>query len=191
MDHPAASVVVKPFSLMPDAIRRGIGAAAIPPVSLLHRPEVRIRTGGGIGGILLLREGLINRLGRIRLGEGSVELRLRHLLDLPAQVGYLIQLLNRGLVPLQRGLNRLGGSLLPLGNLFQTLRVLLLLLKKHLVILAGLLRLMDQLLNDLLALVQGLAPLRIGIVQGETLLWIGEPDLGFLKRNELFRRDME
>lgn len=80
-----------------------------------------------------------------------------HALHLSANLGYLLQLLDCRLMSLQSGLNDLRCLLLTSRKLFKTLRVLLLLLEKHVIILAGLLRLVYQLLNHLLALMKGLA----------------------------------
>lgn len=92
----------------------------------------------------------------IREGRGIELLALRDLFDLSAQLGHVLELLNSGLVTLHSDLNRLCRSMLALRQFLKPLRVLLFLLKKHLVVMAGLLSLVDQLLDDLFALLQRL-----------------------------------
>lgn len=105
-----------------------------------------------------------------------VELRVNHILHLSAYLRYLLKLLNSGLVALESGLDDLSCFLLACRKLFKTLRILLFLLKQHLIILAGLLRLVNQLLNHLLTLMKGLACLivvcELHVV--EFLLWFDE-----------------
>lgn len=100
--------------------------------------------------------------------DGCVELGVRRHFDLSAQIRYLMQLLNDRLMPLQRRLDHLGSFLFSLGQLFKPLGVLLFLLHQLLIILTCLLRLLYQLLNDLFTLMQGMAPLIICVVQGNT-----------------------
>jgi len=88
------------------------------------------------------------------------------LLHLFAQLRDVLQLLNACLMSLKRGLNRLCRALFPLGQLFEALRVLLFLLQQQLIILAGLLGLLDQLLNDLLALLKRLLCAVVGVLHG-------------------------
>lgn len=107
----------------------------------------------------------------VRLSHGHAGLSLEALLRLMAQAGNLLQLLNRRLMALQRRLNHLSGSLFPGRQFLKTLGVLLLLLQKLLVVLAGLVRLVDQLLDDLLALVNLLRPGgAVGFVHGWVFL---------------------
>ncbi len=84
-------------------------------------------------------------------------MRMNHALHLSANLRYLLKLLNSRLVALKSGLDDLGCFLLACREFFKTLCILLLLLKQHLIILAGLLRLVNQLLNYLLTLMKGLA----------------------------------
>lgn len=105
---------------------------------------------------------------RIRVLNRRIELRMGNLLlDLSAQIRNLLQLLNRRLMALKRRLNHLRGSLLAMGQLFEALRVLLLLLKQSLVILACLLGLVHQLMSDLFDLMQRLAVLVVGNIHVE------------------------
>ena len=106
-------------------------------------------------------------MGWVRLPHRHAGLSLNALLRLVAQAGNVLQLLNRRLMTLQRRLDHLRGFLLPSGQFFKTLSVLLLLLQKLLIILARLVRLIDKLLNDLLALAKRLGPVgAVGFVHG-------------------------
>lgn len=84
---------------------------------------------------------------------GSITGSLGALLQLSQRLGYLLQLLNGSVVALERMLNDLAGLVLTLSQFFQFHGILLLLLEKLLVILAGLLSLGDKLLDNLLALI--------------------------------------
>lgn len=82
----------------------------------------------------------------------SISGKLRGLLKLSKRLCNLLQLLNGCVMALQRILNNLTRLVLTLGQFFQSYRILLLLLEKLLIILAGLLCLAHKLLNDLFAM---------------------------------------
>ncbi len=112
-------------------------------------------------------KGLLEALMCIReaLAEGRLDMlglisprRIFHLLH---QLRDLLELLNRCLVPLQRGLDHLRCLTLALCKLFQSGGVLLLLLHHLLVHGGSLLRLLRQLLQQLLTLADLLRNLRV------------------------------
>lgn len=77
------------------------------------------------------------------------------------RLGYLLQLLDSGVVSLKSTLNDLGCFMLTLSKFFQSNSILLFLLKHLLISLAGLLGLADKLLDDLLTLVDLAGDIRI------------------------------
>ncbi len=110
---------------------------------------------------LLIKGRVIACSTRIKVRETSVEAgsagsitgSLGALLQLSQRLSYLLQLLNGSVVALQRVLYNLAGLVLTLSQFFQFHGILLLLLEKMLIILAGLLSLGDKLLDNLLALI--------------------------------------
>jgi hypothetical protein len=88
-----------------------------------------------------------------RLGNVESKRPAHGLLQLGAHLHALLHFLHSDLMTLQSLLDRLNRLTFTLGQLFQLLGVLLLLLQHLLVHLVGLLRLLHQLGNDLLALV--------------------------------------
>jgi hypothetical protein len=121
--------------------------------ALVH-PGLILKTVGMAG--LLIGE------CRGNVGKGS-------LLDLTQVLGHLLHLLDGCLMTLQCGLDRLSGTLLLLSDFLQRSCVLLLLLQQLLVHLRGLLRLGDELADQLLALVD-LAGNGLILVQGLVLI---------------------
>lgn len=93
-----------------------------------------------VGGIVIL----------LGVDSGIVE----RLLQLPANLRHVLQLLDGTAVALKSRLDNLARLTLSLGKLFQLLGVLLLLLKQLLVYGTCLLRLLDKLLNRLLTVLQ-------------------------------------
>lgn len=116
-----------------------------------HRIERRVQRGMHRMHRLLLTIGRVK--GRVKaLSACSISGKLRGLLKLSKRLCNLLQLLNGCVMALQRILNNLTRLVLTLGQFFQSYRILLLLLEKLLIILAGLLCLAHKLLNDLLAM---------------------------------------
>lgn len=102
-----------------------------------------------------------------------VRLVLNCIFQLSAYLRNLLQLLNGRLVALQCRLNHLSGPLFSLRQFFESLCILLLLLKQGLVIMAGLLRLLNELLGDLFALMEGLLGLIVCEVHVNSSLLVG------------------
>jgi len=112
----------------------------------------------GLFGLLSVRGGRIRNLMRIgRLIRGLLIIHLQRLcaprlLQLRANLRRLLQALDRRLMALQNALDHLHGLALSLREFFQPLRVLLFLLDHLLVRRARLMRLLDQVVDHLLAL---------------------------------------
>lgn len=119
---------------------------------LLHGPISSVVVEGHR--LLLCKAGVRIRLLLVLLR--NIRLVLKGILQLSADLRYLVQLLDRRLVTLQCGLNHLRGFLFSVGQFFKPLCILLLLLKQVLVILASLLSLLNELLSNLLALMKRL-----------------------------------
>ncbi len=116
-----------------------------------HRIKRRVQRGMHRMHRLLLTIGWVE--GRVKaLSACSISGKLRGLLKLSKRLCNLLQLLNGCVMALQRILNNLTRLVLTLGQFFQSYRILLLLLEKLLIILAGLLCLAHKLLNDLFAM---------------------------------------
>lgn len=113
------------------------------------------------GRVKSLCSGIIVCCTRIKMRESGIEACSTGsisgcrgvLLQLSQGLSNLLQLLDSGIMALQCMLDDLGCLVLTLSQFFQFHRILLLLLEKLLVILAGLLGLGDKLLDNLFALI--------------------------------------